>query len=340
MPLERAMISRNTLCPCGSGRRYKFCHGEPGLQSSLREDLALLERGLAVRPLDAGLRRALLAMLANSSIPDDWIGASATTESRVVRVAVVTAYCRESLDVLQRCHASVAAQTYPCRHFMVADGAPRDALDAWDVQHIRLDHAHADYGDTPRAAGGDAAAAQGFTAIAYLDADNTYRPHHVESLVSRHVMTNAAVCFSERTLHLPDGKRVPLVLPDDNAGHIDTSCVMIAGEALSLCAGWREYPRQLSPIGDRVFLQMLRARGFACAATGSMTVRYTVRDAAFFRALGLPVPEIATDALDLRGVAEWYRLLDRQSRAALDTRLGFPLRGLLQQLFEPREMVI
>jgi SEC-C motif len=334
------MIPRNAPCPCGSGRRYKICHGEPGLQSSLREDLALLELGLAARPLDAGLRRSLLSLLVNAQIPDDWIGGSATTDTHSVRVAVVTAYHRESLDLLQRCHESVAAQTYPCRHFMVADGVPQDALDAWDVQHIRLDHAHADYGDTPRAIGGEAAVAQGFTAIAYLDADNTYRSRHVESLVSRHLITQAPVCFSERTLHLPDGRWVPLVLPDDNAGHIDTSCVMIAGKALSCSAGWREHPRQLSVVGDRVFLQVLRARGFAFAGTGSMTARYTVREVAFFRALGLPIPEMAADTLDLRGLADWYRGLDLQSRAALDAQLGYPLRGLLQQLFVPRGMVI
>jgi len=281
-----------------------------------------------------------MLMLANARIPDDWVGSSATTDSRDIRVAVITAYHREDLDMLRRCHESVAGQTYPCRHFLVADGAAQETLDGWDLQHIRLDRTHADYGDTPRAVGGESAAAQGFTAIAYLDADNIYRSHHVESLVSRHLATGAPVIFSERTLHLPDGTWVPLVLRDDDDGHVDTSCVMIAGEALPWCGGWREHPRQLSVVGDRVFLRSLRARGFAFAGTGSMTVRYTVKEATFFRALGMPIPEIATDPLDLRSLAEWYRRLDLESRAALDARLGYTLQGLLQQLLAPRGMVI
>jgi hypothetical protein len=330
------MISRNALCPCGSERRYKACHGEPGSSSSHREALALLEHGLAARSSDGDLRRALIQLLVSARIPDDWIGSSATTHSREIRVAVVTAYHREDLATLRRCHESVVAQTYPCRHFLVADGVPRDEVDDWDAQHIRLDRAHADFGDTPRAVGGEAAVAQGYTAVAYLDADNTYRACHLEALVSRRLATGAPVIFSERTLHLPDGTWVPLVLRDDDAGHVDTSCTMLAGEALRSCGGWREHPRELSVVGDRVFLRSLRARGFAFAGTGSMTARYTVREASFFRALGMPVPDIATGPLDLHRLADWYRVLDAPYRAALDARLGYPLQGMLQQLLAPR----
>jgi hypothetical protein len=38
----------------------------------------------------------------------------------MLRVTVVTPYYIEALDVLRRCHQSVAQQSYPCRHVMVA----------------------------------------------------------------------------------------------------------------------------------------------------------------------------------------------------------------------------
>jgi len=45
--------------------------------------------------------------------------------ARPLTVAVVAPYHSEDLAMLRRCHQSVLAQTYPCRHIMVADGLPR-----------------------------------------------------------------------------------------------------------------------------------------------------------------------------------------------------------------------
>jgi hypothetical protein len=45
--------------------------------------------------------------------------------ARPLTVAVVTPHHSEDLALLRRCHQSVLAQTYPCRHIMVADGLPR-----------------------------------------------------------------------------------------------------------------------------------------------------------------------------------------------------------------------
>ncbi|MQC48523.1 MAG: hypothetical protein DWG77_05440 [Chloroflexi bacterium] len=33
MPVRTvAKVGRNQACPCGSGKKYKFCHGAPGVQ--------------------------------------------------------------------------------------------------------------------------------------------------------------------------------------------------------------------------------------------------------------------------------------------------------------------
>ncbi|MCW9040229.1 MAG: tetratricopeptide repeat protein, partial [Rhodospirillales bacterium] len=46
-------------------------------------------------------------------------------DSAPVKVAVITPYYGEDLEILKRCHDSVATQTHPCTHFMVADGRPK-----------------------------------------------------------------------------------------------------------------------------------------------------------------------------------------------------------------------
>jgi len=53
-----------------------------------------------------------------------------------MRVAVITPYCGEPIEFLQQCHDSVAAQTHPCLHVMVADGQPLVEIDDWDVDHV------------------------------------------------------------------------------------------------------------------------------------------------------------------------------------------------------------
>jgi cellulose synthase/poly-beta-1,6-N-acetylglucosamine synthase-like glycosyltransferase len=98
-----------------------------------------------------------------------------------MKVAVITPYYKESRAWLERCLDSVAAQSHPCTHIVVADGHPQDWIDERPVRHLRLDRPHADYGDTPRALGGLMAANEGFDAICFLDADNWYGRHHVLS---------------------------------------------------------------------------------------------------------------------------------------------------------------
>ena len=98
-----------------------------------------------------------------------------------LRVAVITPYYRESLEMLQFCHDSVRTQTYPCTHFLVADGHARPEISGWAVQHLILPQAHGDDGNTPRCLGSLSAMKQGFDVITYLDADNWYYPNHIDA---------------------------------------------------------------------------------------------------------------------------------------------------------------
>jgi hypothetical protein len=327
-----APISRNAPCPCGSGRRFKACHGGDEARPA-GPPVSLLESVAAREPSNPRCWQAMIEAIARGDAGDVDIGVrELPAAARGLRVAVITPYCHEDLATLERCHASVAGQTFPVRHFMVADGFPHDEIDTWDALHLKLDRGYADYGDTPRSRAGLAAANAGFDAVAYLDADNLLRPRHVESLLATHLSTGAAVCHSGRTLGLPDGRLVPQWMPDDAGGHIDTSCLFIARDAFALLDFWERYPRPLSVIGDRAFVRALRARGFAPACSGALTTRYTISEAAVYAAMHLPVPAAARAPIDFRPLFAWYRGLGPAARTELDAVLGFPGRELLRAL--------
>ena len=257
--------------------------GTPRAPAPLRE----LEVRAAASPQDSNVWALALAALLSGRIDDDEPGAAASMAgARPLEVAVVTAYFRENLDLLRRCHDSVRSQSYPCRHIMVADGEPRDEIDGWNVEHVRLPRAWADCGDTPRALGGERASELGFAAIAFLDADNTYRRHHIESLVSRHVKTGAPVVFSGRTWHFPDGRLLLAVDPADGHTHVDTSCLFFAGDIRAMAHVWIEFPRPLAVVGDRIVMRILLGRGMKFACTAALTLRHTAHFAWMYEASG------------------------------------------------------
>jgi hypothetical protein len=119
---------------------------------------------------------------------------------------------------------------------------------------------------------------------------------------------------------------------DDHAGHVDTSCMLLAGEALAMAPAWRAFPRELSPIGDRVFAGMLRARGFEAAHTGALTVRYTVAEARYYAVAGIPAPPNVRPPIPIAPIGTWHRTLSADARRTLDRALGFALDDLLRPM--------
>jgi UDP-glucuronate decarboxylase len=174
-----------------------------------------------------------------------------------MRVAVVTPYFRERDDVLRQCLDSVAAQTYPVAHILVADGFPSDWASRAVSHHIVLPGTgHADNGNLGRAIGSAIAVTEGFDAIALLDADNWYRPDHISSLLSLHQQTGAALCTASRSLHRMDGSLLAAHdRESDGARFADTSCLLYLREAFALLTLWGQMPRQFGPICDRIIMQ-------------------------------------------------------------------------------------
>ena len=171
--------------------------------------------------------------------------------AELLRVAVVTPYCGEPLETLLHCHESVRGQSYPCTHFLVADGHPRAEVSGWAAEHVILPKAHKDVGNTPRAVGSLSAMNQGYDAVAYLDADNWYYPGHVEAMVNLCQRTGAAVCTAGRSIHRLDGSLMYVDAHEsDGQKHVDTSCLFLTRAAFRVLPVWAMMPPQLAPAGD------------------------------------------------------------------------------------------
>ena len=199
-----------------------------------------------------------------------------------MKVAVVTPYHDEPDHFLLRCHESVMAQTHKCTHLMVADGISNPLLaNSPEVMHMALPRANADFGNTPRALGGLAAAKYGFDAVAFLDADNWFEPDHISGLLQAGATTSKPLVAAKRKFYTNSGRLMTYpgtLIPlkedaENNNGHIDTNCWLIFRPAFDLISAWL-MPKQLSPIGDRIFFQKTIHERFPIEFTNKYTVSY------------------------------------------------------------------
>jgi hypothetical protein len=236
------------------------------------------------------------------------------------RVAIITPYWQEPRAVLERCIASVAAQSVAADHLLVADGAPQGWLDNAPVRHLRLDRNHADFGNVARGVAALLAAGEGYDAIGFLDADNRIDPDHVAlCLAAAQMGGDAPDCvIAQRRFELPDGTSVAAA---EEQGLIDTNCLFLLPGAFPVIARWALIPAPLSAIGDRVFHAALEAAGCRMAQTARASVTYVSRWLAHYRARGGSVPDDARE-LDIGAIARWIASLSPEQRRALDHRVG------------------
>ena len=209
-----------------------------------------------------------------------------------MKVAVITPYYKESLDILKKCHESVKAQNYPARHVIVADGHPVDEIDNWDCDHVKLPQAHNDIGSTPRLVGSYHAIGLGYDAVAFLDADNWYREDHIESLVNLYKKTNAAFLYSSRMLYSLDGSyKIGVCWQIDGKKFIDTNCMMHTKESFHLLDKWLLMPDYGHLIGDRIMTYYINESKVSMAYSGIPSVCYRCAKAGIYHHFGLEVPE-------------------------------------------------
>ncbi|HUS24775.1 MAG TPA: glycosyltransferase [Candidatus Binatia bacterium] len=218
-----------------------------------------------------------------------------------MKVAVVTPFYRTPPDWLAQCHASVRAQSHPCTHVLVSDGSGAHGLADFRGKFVELPLNHADFGDTPRSAGAQAAIADGCDAVAWLDADNWFLPRHVETLLRRHHETGAAVCTSARMLHALDGTLLGACDEVDGDRFADTNCMLWLRPALFLCAEWAAIPAPFHVVDDRWIWRLIRERGVPRAHSPLATVAYRTSWPHHYRKHGFePPPGAKAEAAALR----------------------------------------
>jgi glycosyltransferase involved in cell wall biosynthesis len=237
-------------------------------------------------------------------------------QAESLRVAVVTPYYHEALEVLQKCHESVRQQTHPAVHFLVADGFSRPEVLNWSAERITLSRAHADGGDTPRGVGSLSAMNPDFDAIAFLDADNWYLPDHIESMMKLHRQTGACVCTATRNIHRLDGSFM-YVDNFDSDGHkfVDTNCLFLTRGAFEILPLWAMMPKELAPSADRVIWSAIVRRGYSRAHCPEPTVAFRTQYQAHYHYLHEPAPPNAKTIAEFTAKADsWWLALPDETR--------------------------
>ena len=224
------------------------------------------------------------------------------------KVAVITPYHNEDIELLAKCHNSVLEQTLPCLHVLVADGKARPAIDQWNAHHIKLPVSHNDIGSTPRLIGSYHAIGLGVDAVTFLDADNWYEPDHLVALMSARLAFGAAFVSSGRMLCQLDGSPMgpcPLTNPDS---FIDTNCMLFGCEAFSLLHHWVLMPSYGHLIGDRIMLHHVKESGVQRYHLPNPTVNYRSGKSGLYRLMNFPVPDAVQSRPDYE--ASFQRWID------------------------------
>jgi hypothetical protein len=235
--------------------------------------------------------------------------------------AVITPYYNEDIETLDRCHRSCQSQTIQARHFLVADGKPRQELANWDVEHIILPHQHNDYGNTPRCIGALSAINLGHSPIFFLDADNWYSTGHIETAIKlKHAHPESDVIASRRHFVLPNGT---IVAPDDEdlaKTHIDTSCMAFFESSYFLLPLWGTMTKPLSVIGDRIIYMAIKKHGLRISWSEEQTVYYTTNYRHHYLRAGQTPPE-KTYSLDMSELKSFDSVtLFKRSRLQIDIK--------------------
>jgi len=211
---------------------------------------------------------------------------------------------------------------------MIADGFAQDWVDDAGVRHIRLDRAHGDAGNTPRAIGGMLAVSEGFDAICFLDADNWYAPNHLSTCLNAAATSGRQVDYviARRQMVRDDGSVLATRLEDDDAGHIDTSCYFLLRGAFHTIPRWSLMPKPLWVLGDRVYRLVLEREGLSSAQATVPTVNYLCTWKLFYERAGEAPPDFAKPLIDPAHLTMWWRGLDERDLRIIDRLLGFRLR--------------
>jgi glycosyltransferase involved in cell wall biosynthesis len=284
--------------------------------------------GNASAPGSAALARSQVSSFANA--------VTAISRPPIVtsRYAIVTPYYKEDRKTLERCLQSVRKQSIHVDHIVVADGFPQSWIDDEPVRHIRLDTAHANFGNTPRGLGALLAVSEGYEGIGLLDADNWLAPDHVANCVEIASRQTEQCDFIIARRHLMTPDKILLDLVDEpSPSLVDTNCYFFLPGSYPVLHHWVTMPKPLTPINDRMFLAAAAAYKLRSAQIDRRTVFYETLWSANYEAAGLAVPPNAKPDVDMMPAQIWL-----DSLSAEQLRLANKLAGSV--LRDPEAMTV
>lgn len=244
-----------------------------------------------------------------------------------MKVTIVTPYFREERAVLERCIDSVASQTVPTTHILVADGCPQDWIDERPVRHLRLDRTYSDTGNTPRGIGAVMAAGEDVDAVGFLDADNWLDPDHVQTCRDTALDENElGFVIARRRFLREDGSVLPLDDTEIDAVQVNTSCFFVLRQGFPALGRWTVMPKPLSPIGHQMFLLALRGLSYNGVATDHPTVNYRCTREVYYRTAGERPPKNVRPDPDLDAIRSWWTGLDDREAEIVNRLVGSRIR--------------
>jgi glycosyltransferase involved in cell wall biosynthesis len=207
------------------------------------------------------------------------------------KVAIITPYYEESLDILKRCHDSVINQSHTnIMHVMVADGKPKPEIDDWNVFHLKIPN-HNDFGDTPRTLGSISAATLGADAIVFLDGDNWINSDHVKILHDLQIQTNSHIVTATRNIYTIDGKFLGVCRESDGVNFNDTNCYYIDKTAFPVVGAWVFKDSREGITGDRRFWQTINQQGYMKTHCHTPSINYSSNLAFHYQMFGFIPPD-------------------------------------------------
>lgn len=242
--------------------------------------------------------------------------------------AVITPYYKEPREVLERCMASVRAQTVSTLHIMVADGHPQGLPTGERLRHIALDQPEQDWGNTPRAIGAMLAINTGVKMIALLDADNWYDPDHLETALQAAAGSALPVdvVFAKRRFCRADESVMPLRdEPTDQL--VDTNCYVMFEGAFHHLTWWGTIPKELASGADRGFRRYLAAQPeLVVAEADRPTVNYLCQWRSAYEAIGETPPPDAKEQVGPH-IRTWLKKASDRERLIAERRFGVKLKS-------------
>ena len=191
------------------------------------------------------------------------------------KVAVVTAYAKESTETLLKCIDSVKSQTVQCVHIMIADGFPNASIVELSNQHLLHISLPDNIGFNQCGVGVELAFALGFDVVGILDADNWYEPDHMATSLDSINNKNADVVFAKRKVVFPDGEVLSVEDPQDNTGAFaDTNCLVLTRKVAAITPVWLMWPKAFGAGEDRAVSICIRMLNFNVLMNPHETVWY------------------------------------------------------------------